>query len=186
MDDMHTESFRVVQFGPRLGTRMEGAQAREQLIALLLSLPDTGQVRVCLNGLDVLSTSFADELVGKTLDRLTQGALGDRSLVLSTPSLELADGLDAKLAQRGLAMICLTDEAWHLIGSYTEPMKETLAGIITQGETTAKELADTLGLQMNACVNRVAKLARLHLIRRVPIGMSGPQMIYRLHSILPH
>jgi hypothetical protein len=181
---MHIESFRVAQFGARLGTRMEGARAREQLLALIQTLPTDGQVRVVLDGLEVLSTSFADELIGKTLDRLTQGELGDRSMVLFTPSLELADGLDAKLVQRGLTMLCLVGEAWDLIGAYTEPMRETLAAIIAREETTARALASQLGLQMNACVNRVAKLAKLHLIRRVQVGMSGPQAVYTLHSLL--
>jgi len=57
-------------------------------------------------------------------------------------------------------------------------MTDTLRLIIDKGETTAKELAGELGLQMNACVNRVARLAKLHLIRREQIGMSGPQAIY--------
>jgi hypothetical protein len=105
-------------------------------------------------------------------------------MVLFTPSLELADGLDAKLVQRGLTMLCLVGEAWDLIGAYTEPMRETLAAIIAREETTARALASQLGLQMNACVNRVAKLAKLHLIRRVQVGMSGPQAVYTLHSLL--
>jgi len=40
MKAMQIERFEIAQFGPRLGTRMEGEQAREQLVALLLSLPD--------------------------------------------------------------------------------------------------------------------------------------------------
>jgi uncharacterized protein YidB (DUF937 family) len=185
MGTMQIESFRIAQFGPRLGTRMEGVRAREQLVSLLGSLPDEGQVRVSLQGLDVLSTSFADELIGKTLQRLTDGGFGNRTMILVTPSLELADGIDAKLTQRQLAMICLVDDSWHLVGAYTQAIHETLSRIIDRQQTTAKELALDLGLQMNACVNRVARLAKLHLIRRVQIGMSGPQAIYTVHSILP-
>jgi len=181
---MQIEQFRIAQFGPRLGTRMEGEQAREQLIALLRSLPDTGQVRISLEGIDVLSTSFADELIGKTLHPLTIGEFGERTMILETPALDLADGIDAKLTQRQLAMLCLTKDSWHLIGAQTSAMTETLGLIIEKGTTTAKELAGELGLQMNACVNRVARLAKLHLIRREQIGMSGPQAIYSLHSIL--
>jgi hypothetical protein len=181
---MNIERFRIAQFGPRLGTRMEGEHAREQLFSLLCSLPDTGQVRLSLEGIDVLSTSFADELIGKTLHQLTIGELGDRTLILETPVLDLADGIDAKLAQRQLAMLCLTNDSWHLVGAHTQAMSETLGLIIDRGQTTAKELAGELGLQMNACVNRVARLAKLHLIRREQVGMSGPQAIYSLHSIL--
>ena len=181
---MQIERFRIAQFGPRLGTRMEGEQAREQLFALLRSLPGTGQVRVSLEGIDVLSTSFADELIGRTLHPLIHGEFGDRTLILETPALDLADGIDVKLAQRQLAMLCLTKDSWHLVGAHTPAMKETLGLIIERETTTAKELAAVLGLQMNACVNRVARLAKLHLIRREQIGMSGPQASYSLHSIL--
>ena len=184
MEAMQIERFEVAQFGPRLGTRMEGEQAREQLVALLRSLPDAGQVRISLEGIDVLSTSFSDELIGRALHALTLGEFGDRTLILETPALDLADGIDVKLAQRQLAMLCLVEGSWHLIGAQTPAMAETLGLIIDKGQTTAKELAGALGLQMNACVNRVARLAKLHLIRREQIGMSGPQAIYSLHSIL--
>ena len=184
MEAMQIERFEIAQFGPRLGTRMEGEQAREQLLALLNSLPDAGQVRVSLAGIDVLSTSFSDELIGKTLHQVTIGEFGNRTMILETPALDLADGIDVKLAQRQLAMLCLTKDSWHLIGSHTPAMSETLGLIIDKGQTTAKELAGELGLQINACVNRVARLAKLHLIRREQIGMSGPQAIYSLHSIL--
>jgi hypothetical protein len=181
---MHIERFHVAEFGPRLGTRMEGERARERLLDLLLSLPEDGQVRISLAGIDVLSTSFADELIGKTLHEVTTGTFGERSMILETPSLELADGIDAKLSQRQLVMLCLQDESWHLLGAQTPAIRETLAWIISKGRTTTKELSGELGLQMNACVNRVARLAKLHLIRREQIGMSGPQAIYALHSIL--
>ncbi len=181
---MHIERFYVAEFGPRLGTRMEGEQARGELVALLGDLPEDGQVRVSLDGVDVLSTSFADELVGKVLHQLTMGKFGNRSMILETPSLELADGLDAKLAQRQLVMLCVKGDSWHLIGAHTPAIRETLGWIIDKRRTTTKELSGELGLQMNACVNRVARLAKLHLIRREQIGMSGPQAIYALHSIL--
>ncbi len=163
---------------------MEGVAAREQLLAVLLSVPGGGQLRIHLEGLDVLSTSFADEVIGKTMDRLTHGDFGDRSILLVSPSLELADGIDAKLRQRQLAMICIVETAWHLIGAWTPAMTDTLSRIIEKGETTGKELAMELDLQMNACVNRVARLAKLHLIRREEVGRSGPQPVYVLHSIL--
>jgi hypothetical protein len=181
---MHVEVFRIAQFGARLGTRLEGERAREQLESLLGSLPDEGQVRVSLAGLEVLSTSFADELVGKAYQRAVDGEFGDRTMVLDTPSLELVEGIDVKLAQRRLAMLCLHDGRWRLVGFQTPALSETLERIIERKQTTARELAEDLGLQMSACVNRVARLADLRLIRRRKIGMKGPQDIFEIHSIL--
>lgn len=184
MTTMHVEEFRIAKSGTRLGTRLEGARARAELEALLRSLPEGGQVRLCLHGLEVLSTSFADELVGKAYQRVVDGEFGDRTMVLDTPSPELAEGIDVKLAQRHLAMLCLQDGRWRLIGFHTPALSETLERILEKRQTTARELADELGLQMSACVNRVARLADLRLIRRRKIGMKGPQDIYELHSIL--
>lgn len=181
---MHVEEFRIAQFGSRLGTRWEGERARERLESLVRSLPEEGQVRLSLHGLEVLSTSFADELVGKAYQRVVDGEFGDRTMVLETPSRELAEGVDVKLAQRRLAMLCLRDERWELIGLDTPALSETLARILDKGQTTTRELAEELGLQMNACVNRVARLAELRLVRRRKIGMKGPQDIFEIHSIL--
>ncbi len=184
MAAMHVEEFRIAQFGARLGTRLEGESARERLESLLRSLPEEGQVRLSLDGLEVLSTSFADELVGKAYQRVVDGAFGDRTMVLETPSRELAEGIDVKLAQRRLAMLCLQGGRWRLVGFHTPALSETLQRILEKGRTTTRELAEELDLQMSACVNRVARLAELRLIRRRKIGMKGPQDIFEIHSIL--
>ena len=105
-------------------------------------------------------------------------------MVIETPLLELAEGIDVKLAQRKLAMLCCAAGTWTILGFHTPAMDETLRLILEKGKTTARELADELGLQMSACVNRVARLAQLRLIHREKIGMKGPQDIYELHSIL--
>ena len=184
MNSMNEQSFDLSQFGSRIGTRLEGEVARPHLIAELDSLPSDGQLTISLQGIDVLSGSFADEVIGKTYQALVKGQHGERTIILRTPSIELTDDLSNKLERRKLAMLCLVGEDWCLIGARTEALIETLGLIVQKEQTTAKELALELGLQMNACVNRVARLAKLHLIRREQIGMSGPQAIYSLHSIL--
>jgi len=181
---MQSEAFRIAQFGTRLGTRLEGERARVQLETLLRALPEEAQVRISLEGLEVLSTSFADELVGKALQHVIDGEFGDRTMVLETPSMELAEGIDVKLAQRRLALLCRQNGRWQLIGFRSPALDETLQRIIEKRQTTARELAAELDLQMSACVNRVARLAGLCLIRRRKIGMKGPQDIYELHSIV--
>ena len=185
MNSMNEQSFDLSQFGSRIGTRLEGDVARPHLVAELDSLPPDGQLTISLQGIDVLSGSFADEVIGKTYQALVEGNHKDRSMLILTPSMDLTDDLSHKLERRKLAMLCLSDGKWHLIGAHTPSLTETLGLIIDKRQTTAKELAAELGVQMNACVNRVARLAKLHLIRREQIGMSGPQAIYSLHSILP-
>jgi len=163
---------------------MEGEAARNRLSEMIGAAPARGQVRISLHGLDVLSTSFADEVIGRAYAQLVAGEFGDRSLVLETPTLDLADGIDVKLAQRQLAMLCRFNARWRLIGLHTPSMSETLDRIHAHGVTTTKVLAEELGLQMSACVNRVTKLAKLRLVHREKIGVKGPQDIYEIHAIV--
>ena len=184
MTSMSEHVFELSQFGLRVGTRLEGEAARKDLVKTVGSLPPEGQLTISLHGVDVLSGSFADEVIGKVYQDLVKGRHGERTIIIQTPSIELTDDLSNKLERRKLAMLCLVGEDWCLIGARTEALIETLGLIIQKKQTTAKELALELGLHMNACVNRVARLAKLHLIRREQVGMSGPQAIYSLHSIL--
>ena len=184
MGTMSVKQFRMAQFGARLGTRLEGERARETLTAVLRCLPEAGQLRISLDGIDVLSTSFADEAVGKTCQSLVAGAFGERTIVLEAETPELTDGIDIKLTQRRLAMLCRTNQTWRILGLATPALEETLQRIVRKQRTTTRELADELGLQISACTNRVARLAQLRLIRREKIGMKGPQDVYAIHAIV--
>ena len=181
---MNVNEFLIAQFGVRLGTRAEGQIAQKVLAAEFDRLPDDGQVIVSLEGLEVLSTSFADEVIGRTLEALVAGLLGDRTMILRAPSPELADAVDVKLDRRKLAMLCLFDDCWELLGTHTPAMRETLDVIIAAGATTTRRIAEVLDIGLNASVNRVASLDRLRLIRRVEIGMNGPHPLFEIHSIL--
>ena len=184
METMSVKEFSIVQFGVRLGTRAEGESAQRALAASLRALPPDGQLLVSLEGLEVLSTSFADEVIGRTYDGLVRGIYGDRTMVLRSSSDDLADAVDVKLDRRKLAMLCLFDGGWRLLGAQTEAMRETLEVIVSAGVTTTRVIAETLDIALNASVNRVALLDRLRLVRRVEIGKNGPHPLFEIHSLL--
>lgn len=181
---MNRSVFRVSQFGERLGTRLEGEAARERLVAAVKRLPPDGQLVVSLDGLDVLSGSFADELIAKTCQLLASGFYEDRTMIVASPSLDLAEDLSAKLAQRRLAMLCRVGKTWSVLGALARPLLETLELLIDRNRATAKELAETLGIPPNACHNRLRRLIDLRLIRQERIGVSAPKTQYQFHSIL--
>ena len=184
MNMMNERTFQISPFGVRLGTRLEGRYAREKLLAALASIPEPGRLIVSLDGVEVLSGSFADEAIALSCARLTTGEYGNRYLIVRSPSMEIAEDLSHKLERRRLVMLCLLDDRWEVLGQLAAPMRETLALVIKHKETTAKELAKILGIRHNACLHRVGRLADLRLIRREEVGLSGPYPIYRLSSII--
>lgn len=181
---MNEQTFPIAPFGVRLGTRLEGKGAREKLLATLSSIPEPGRLIVSLDEVEVLSGSFADETIALSCARLATGEYGDRYLIVRSPSLEIVEDLSHKLERRRLAMLCLIDDRWDVLGQLAAPMRETLALVIKHKETTAKELAGMLGIRHNACLHRVGRLADLRLIRREKIGLAGPYPTYRLSSII--
>lgn len=184
MNQMNKETYDIARFGHRVGTRSEGEAARADFLAALERLPDDGQLVVSLDGIEVLSGSFADELIGKSYQLLLSGFYGDRTMLIETPSLELAEGLDDKLTQRNLAMLCLSDGNWSVLGRLAEPHRETLGLIIERETTTAKELAEALGIPPNACHQRLKRLVDLRLVHQEQIGTTAPKTQYRFQSIL--
>ena len=184
MNLMNERTFRISQFGVRLGTRLEGRAAREELLAALASIPEPGRLIVSLDGVEVLSGSFADETIALSCARLATGEHGDRYLVVRSPTLEIAEDLSHKLERRHLAMLCHVGERLEVLGQLPSPMRETLDLVIKLKETTAKELSQLLGIRHNACLHRVGRLAELRLIRREETGSAGPYRAYRLSSIV--
>jgi hypothetical protein len=184
---MKRTTFDVSGFGRRLGTRAEGEAARRTLLAALEALPEDGQLALSLAGLDVLSGSFADEAIGKLCQALASGALGQRTLVVESPSADLVEDLDDKLAQRKLALLCRIGAppgAWRVLGRLADPLVETLELLHRHGSATTKELADELGVPANVCHNRIRRLVQLQLVREEKIGTTAPKAQYRFHAIL--
>jgi len=184
MNPMNRETFSVAQFGPRLGTRAEGEAARGLLLAALDALPPDGQLVISLAGVEVLASSFADELIAKSHQLLISGAYEARTMLVSANSAEVTEGLDDKLTQRHAAMLCTNAGGWRVLGQLAEPHRETLALVIDRGSAIAKELADALGIPPNACHQRLKRLVDLRLILQERIGASAPKTQYRFCSIL--
>jgi hypothetical protein len=187
MKEMKKTTVEIAQFGRRLGTRHEGAAAHRVLVAALDALPPDGQLVLSLTGLDVLSGSFADEAIGKLCQLLSSGPHGDPSVVLSSPSADLVEDLNDKLAQRKLAMLCRVGGAgstWLVLGRLARPLVDTLELLNDRKSATTKELADLLGIPANACHNRVRRLVRLRLVREEKIDAAAPNTQYRFHAIL--
>lgn len=187
MKEMKQTTLEIAQFGRRLGTRLEGESARRVLLAALDGLPPDGQLVLSLDGVDVLSGSFADEAIGKVCQILSSGAHGNRTVVVHSPSADLVEDLDDKLAQRKLAVLCRVGGprgAWRVLGRLARPLVETLELLNERKSATTKELADLLDIPANACHNRVRRLVQLQLVREERTDAAAPKAQYRFHAIL--
>ena len=171
---MEGKAVQLNRFGRRLGTREEGARAREVIRQALQALPPGGRLFVDLSGLEVLSGSFADEALASLLAELRDGALPDRYLLIRADDGELVEDLSQRLAQRGLAALALLGEAVQVIGRLPPYLAEALELVMTRGEMTSPELAQALSISVKNASVRLGELAKLRLVRTVqetrPVG----------------
>lgn len=132
-----------------------------------------------LAGVDLINSSFADETIALPLQRLVNRELGEKYLVVETPSLELVVDLQLPLQKRDLSLLTFTPaigDSWTILGVCKSYFEETLMKIMSSGASTTGALAQSLGLSAQACSNRLAELGRRRLIvREREFGGGGGQ-----------
>ena len=181
---MERKVFSLGKFGKRLGTRLEGARAREEILSELASLPAGGQLLVDLSGLEVLSGSFADEAVAKVAEQLKDGELPDRYLLVKAEEEELLEDLSERLARRGLALLALVEDGWRILGRLPGYLEETLHWILEHGEATSPELAQALSISVKNASTRLAELQKLRLVELVRESRPMGGVQYRARAIV--
>jgi len=172
---MPRNPFSLLRYGRRIGTRVEGKQARQDLLRVLGSLSEGSVLVVDLEGLEVLSGSFADEALAETVAQLSAGALPGRYLLVNSPSDGLLEDLEFKLRERRLALVASIGKTWRVLGHLPPHLAQALEWLTGRKEATSQELACGLGVSVAGASVRLAELARLRLVHRVqrPRSMGG-------------
>ncbi len=185
MEAMHAERFALALYGLRLGTRLEGQRVRSDLIQALRALPERGVLVVDCGGVEVLSGSFADETLVEAVAWLAEDAFPARYLVAQSPDLESVEDLDARLAQRKLALLCLINRSPHVLGHLAPYLEQALLMVLERREITSQELAHELNVSIQGAAVRLGSLAKLRLVHleRESRTMGGRQN--RARSFLP-
>ena len=176
--------FSLKRFGRRLGTRLEGARAREEILEELSRLPAGGQLLVDLSGLEVLSGSFADQALAKIVEQLKDGELPDRYLLVKAEEEELLEDLSERLARRGLALFALIGEELKILGRLPGYLEETLHWIVKHGEATSTELAQALSISVKNASTRLAELQKLRLVELVRESRPMGGVQYRARALI--
>lgn len=195
MSAMKTQS--LGQFGPYLAMRPLGRQVQDALDAALRALPPGGVLALDFDGVEMMDYSFADEALGTIYSRMGGKEYPDRYMVLlvkdDAVSQSLLENVEVALMQRDAAAIAVPAEeldslvkaleaeresakagpksgeevAWRVIGKLPDHLIETLGAVMNQGQSTVRDIVDTLHLDsVTACNNRIARLHQLRLVRR--------------------
>lgn len=164
---MVEKEFSLAKFGKRLGTRLEGEKAHTEIFSELEKLPEGGVLILDLEGVEVLSGSFADEAIGKVLERLRKGELPGRYLILRTGNLEVLEDLEAKLIARRLGVLVehKTEKGWKVIGCLPQHLFRFFQYVLAHPGVTSKDAAQDLGVSLKTASLCLKRLSELRLLR---------------------
>ena len=163
----------------RLGTRAEGRRLQEAILAHL----ETGREPVVvldLNGLEMMNSSFADEVIATPLQRILNGEHGERYFVMDTPTRELVEDVQRPLEKRDLSLMCFQgfpDGEWWVAGVDRPVFRPLLELLMKHGSLETGAVARLFGdTSVQNYSNRLTELGRRGLIRRAKeFGAKGGQ-----------
>lgn len=168
---------------PDLLLRDFGRRAFPLLEEKLWETPPGHALILSFEGVSVMDTSFADETVLELALGLTNNKYGERLLILEAPSSATLDNIEGTIARRKAKVALMTrdEDTMQLVGHIEPNLQETWELIREKGAFTARELADTLNLEINTASMRLRKLYDAHLLtRREEVTSSGRQHVYVL------
>jgi len=172
--------------GPDLLLRAYGERALPVLEEKLLSVPVGRALVLSFAGVRIMSPSFADATIVALLRGLREGRYGERFLILADPDEETLVSLEGTFERRQhrrlkLAVVLRCRGQDRLFGPVEDNLREAWQMVAERGTLTTRELAETLGLELNTASMRLIKLHGLGLLaRREVVGIPGRQHLYTL------
>lgn len=173
--------YRFASHGRVFATRERGAKVRQEIEALLRSAPPGQSCVLDFAGVEMISFSFADEVVGRLLSDRAAGSYGDRSVLVGGAGEDVRDPISRSLARRELLGAFL-EKSEELTLTGPEHLRETFAAAVRLGEFSAPQIAEALRLRLPAANNRLRPLVAAGLLTRrphIPVH-GGHGFVYRL------
>lgn len=170
---------------PFLATRERGRRVREDLEGELRALDPGNVLLVDFEGVEDITSSFADECIAKLLQDVGSGDYPERGLLLANAGEDVREGLESVLSRRKLAGV--------LLGALGEPevvgdramLAETLDAALALREFSAVELGDKLGLSAQAANNPVKQLVATGAVLRERVVPEGGGKEFRYRVVVP-
>ena len=126
----------------------------------------------------VIDYSCADEIVAKLISRLLSGEYGDKYIILTGLNDNQRENIEVALEKKDLAVIAETGEGMMVVlGSLHNYLRETLNMVLQRGQLTAKQLSETMSLEMNTSGTRLLNLHKKRLVRRTDDTRNGGRVL---------
>lgn len=162
--------------------RPKAEQARAALERELRNLAADDAVGLDFRGVKAITVSFTEAFFVPLLGQWATGYHENHPLVVFGANAEVRDTLEAVLRLRHLAVLAVNadDEAALLGGE--QGLRETAHVAYALGEFAAADIADRLGLSLQAANNRLKELVQRGALARLPgfAPSGGRQYRYRV------
>ena len=157
-----------------LVTRQSGQVIRNRIEQDIEKEKDGEIIALDFSKIGIIDYSCADEIVAKLISRLLSGEYGDKYIILTGLNDNQKENIEVALERKDLAVIAeMRDGKNILLGSLNNYLKETLNYISRKGEITAKELSETMKLEMNTIGTRLLNLHKKRLVKRIEEKRNG-------------
>ncbi len=174
-----------------LATRFTGKRFWDEF-QKQLSLYDRGDVvLLSFDNILVMDASFADEVFGQIAVMRARKEYEYPYLILADLNETCEENLQMALVTRierepndkphirNCVLVIKKGERLELAGKYESHVQETFSVLASRKELSARELADTLKISLNAASTRLKTIADLGLAKRVDLrDAQGKQYIY--------
>jgi len=163
-----------------LVTRPSGQVIRNRIEREIEKEKDGEVIALDFSNIGIIDFSCADEVVAKLISRLLGGEYGDKYIVLIGLNENQKENIEVALERKDLAVMAeIRNGKTLLIGSLNNYLKETLDNIQKRDKITAKELSETMKLEMNTSGTRLLNLHKKRLVKRIEeIRNGGRVWIY--------
>lgn len=176
--------YHLAQHGTVFSTRERGADVRDSLEAAVRQVDSADSAILDFTDIELISFSFADEVIGRLLAERAAGNLGAAAIVLTDLGDEVRDAVERSLRRRSLIGVALEGDRLRLLGAPAH-LQETFEAALARGEFRTAELAADLKISAPACNNRLKPLVTSGLISREPRSprSGGREFIYRVQRL---
>lgn len=151
--------------GGVLVTREAGVRARHDLERAIASLTPGDPVALDFAEVVAVSVPFADECLGQLLSGRLAGFYEDHPILAMNANADVAETIAAALRRRKLVLLGLFDGRVELLGA-DALLNETMEVAHRLAEFSASDLAEELGLTLQAANNRLKALLRAGAVSR--------------------
>jgi len=163
-----------------LAFRDEAAQKRNVLERELATKPEIAELVIDFRGVDAMTNSYADELIGKFYVTLAAGDAGVSTVELVGLSEETRDAITVCLERRKLAAV--DADLGKLLGQ-SAAIDETYSCVVRLGEFRAGDVAESMGISLTNANNRLKRLAEAGAVHRERVASpehGGREFNYRV------